>query len=239
MADFLAVSFDLDGTLWDSARCADHVLEIVLPKLMPHLPEDDPSEVIAAFNAVFLDLVKKYGLASDRSFSHVERFQRLLDLYGVKKERLACHLSSAYVSARRLAMRSFLRDGAIDLLKMLRRNNIKVGVITNGIPAIQRQTICTLGFEAYLDFTIISGIEGYNKPDARLFERALEMTGVNPHQMLHVGDSPITDIVGALGAGMAVAWLQTGRHQFPRGFPKPQYTITRLTEVFPIVCGSS
>jgi len=235
MAGYLAVSFDLDGALWDSASCAGHVLEIVLPRLMPYLREDDPDEVITAFNAVFLDLVRKHGVTSERAFSYPERFQRLLEPYGVRKEGLAQELSNAYDSARRLAMRSFLRDGATDLIRYLRREDIKVGVITNGIPAIQRQTVRTLGLEAHLDFAAISEIEGYSKPDARLFERALEMAGVEPERMLHVGASPRTDVMGAWRAGIPTAWLDTGRHELPRGFPPPRFTISPLGEVLPIV----
>jgi len=237
MAKFRAVFFALDGTLWDSQRCADHVLEIVLPRLMPHLQEDDPDEVIATFNAVFFDLVKKYGLTDGRIFSRLERFERLLGVYNVRKERLARELTHTFDSARRLAMRAFRREGAVALLGDLKRNGLKVGIITNGGPAVQRQTIRTLGLEPLVDHIVIGDIEGYNKPDVRLFERAIELAGVSPDQALHVAQSPITDLIGASRAGIAAAWLKTGGYELPKGFPKPTYTITRLPQLLHIVQG--
>lgn len=231
MADIQAVSFGLNGTLWDNRSCCDHAIEIVLPKLLPLLPEDDPGEVIAAFNAVFIDLVKKYGLTSDRTFSRRERFERLLDLYGVEREGLAQRLSQTYDSACRLAMRGYVRDGVLLSINHLIRSGIKVGVVANGTPAIQRQTIKTLGLEQYLDFTVIGGIEGYNKPDPRLFQRAMQLTGVEAENMVHVGDGPITDVLGASRAGITPVWLNIGERQMPENFPRPEYTIYRMTDL--------
>lgn len=235
MTDIQAVSFGLNGTLWDDRSCCDHAIEIVLPKLLPVLPEDDPGEIIAAFNAVFIDLVKKHGLTADRTFSRRERFERLLDLYGVEKEGLAQRLSQTYDSARRLAMRGYLREGVTLSVNRLVKAGIKVGVIANGTPAIQRQTIRTLGLEPYLDFTVIGGIEGYNKPDPRLFHRAMQLTGVDAENMIHVGDGPITDVLGASRAGVISVWLDTGERQMPENFPGPDHSIERMIDLLAIV----
>ena len=36
-----AAFFDVRGTLWDGQACARHAMEIILPKFMSDLPEDD------------------------------------------------------------------------------------------------------------------------------------------------------------------------------------------------------
>ena len=41
---------------------------------------------------------------------------------------------------------------------------------------------------------------GVEKPDPRLFEIALREAGCEPHELLHVGDSPESDVAGALNA---------------------------------------
>lgn len=238
MGQFQAVSFDLDGTLWKHSECNSHGLRIVLPRLMSHLPEDDPEKVVNLFNAVFLDLVKTYGLSDRRAFSRTKRFEKLLDLYGVQDRAVVQELSSTYHSARRLSMRSFLRHGATRVIEHLNRTDIGVGIISDGSPAVQRQTIRALGLESFMDFIVISGTEGCNKPHERLFRRAVELAGVTPERMLHVGKSPVTDVLGARRAGMSAAWLRTGHRTKPSSYPDPDHAIYRLEEVLRLVEGA-
>ena len=235
MAGFDAVFFDVDGTLWDAVGCLEHAMQIALPKLMPYLPDEDPPDVIRRFNAVLLDRVGQHGLAGAGIFSRQERFAELLKLYDVRKEALLSELTHTFEAARRLSVRSFLRRGAEELLKTLRQDGITVGVIANGSPAICRQTLKLLGLERHVQHAVIGGAEGFSKPDPRLFARAAELTQVKPDRMLYVGDSPITDVLGASRAGIAVAWLDTGRRILPHRFPEPAFTITRLAQVLALL----
>ena len=49
---------------------------------------------------------------------------------------------------------------------------------------------------------IISGVEGVEKPDPRIYEIALERAGVAPENAVHVGDSPGLDIEPASTVGI-------------------------------------
>lgn len=50
------------------------------------------------------------------------------------------------------------------------------------------------------------------KPHRRIFDLALDRIGLAPDAVLHVGDSFRSDVMGARGAGIPVAWLnRTGR----------------------------
>ena len=48
----------------------------------------------------------------------------------------------------------------------------------------------------------ISSSAGFAKPDAGIFHLALERHRIAPDEVLHVGDSPETDVEGALRAGV-------------------------------------
>jgi len=235
MSGIKAVFFDLDGTLWDSVGCASHVMEIVLPKLAPHLPKETPASTVAQFNAAFIVLVRQYGLIGSRAFSRLERFEKLLDLCKLGDSGLVQRLTHTYDAARRMAMRTFLRPDAIRVLKELKYRNLTRGVITNGVPAIQRHAIQTLGLQRHLDHTIIGDIEGYSKPDCRLFRRALDLAHVEPGEMLYVGDSPLTDVLGASRVGIRTALLKTWLADRPARFPAPDHTIDNLQQVLDIV----
>ena len=48
---------------------------------------------------------------------------------------------------------------------------------------------------------------GVGKPDVRIFHAAAAAAGVVPEAVLHVGDDPELDVLGALNAGMQTVWL--------------------------------
>jgi putative hydrolase of the HAD superfamily len=235
MSDLKAVFFDLGDTLWDRSACAQQVMDIVLPHLLPYLPEDEPQEVIRRFNAVLLDLPRKEHLRERRQFSLRRRFEALLQSYDVKRPGLASDMSRRCDHARRFSMRQFVRGAAVPVLRELGRMGLKRGVIMNGPPAAQRHLVSSLGLEQHLDHVILAEAEGYSKPDVRLFRRALQIAGAASAEVLYVGDSPITDLLGASRAGIRTVWYRTGRRRIPKGFPTPDYTITALDEVLSIL----
>jgi len=235
MCELKAVFFDLDDTLWDRSACARQVMDVILPGFMQYLPEEDPERVVRRFNAVLLGLPRKEDLRQRRPFSLRRRFEALLESYDVRRPNLAGDMSRRWDHTRRFSMRQFVRPSAIPLLKQLGRMGLKRGVIMNGPPAAQRHLISSLGLEPHLDHVILAEAEGYNKPDVRVFRRALQVAGVASVEMLYVGDSPITDVLGAARAGIRTAWYRTGRRGIPRDFPLPDYTISDLDEVLSIL----
>jgi putative hydrolase of the HAD superfamily len=54
-----------------------------------------------------------------------------------------------------------------------------------------------LGWMRYFDGVIASGVVGVEKPDPRIFEEALRVSGVERERAIHVGNDPISDIRGA------------------------------------------
>jgi HAD superfamily hydrolase (TIGR01493 family) len=73
------------------------------------------------------------------------------------------------------------------------------------------------------------------KPDPLVFRRALQQLGLQPQEVLHVGDSDIDDVGGAKAAGLRVAWLnRNGRPRRPE-VPAPDYEIRDLTELLPFL----
>jgi len=235
MGKFRSVFFDLDGTLWDKAACADYAMEIVLPDLMPYLPAKDRGEILLEFNGMLLDSVLEAGITRWRGPSRTSRFEKLLDDYGIRKEGLARGLSKKYELVFWFNMRSFLRSSTLWVLEQLRERSVTCGIITNGSSAGQRHVLEGLGLDSHLDYIVLGEVEGFSKPDPRLFERAAALAGCTPKEMLFVGDSLITDVLGASRAGIAVVWLKGREQEAREGLPTPDYTIEDLRELLPIV----
>jgi len=98
-------------------------------------------------------------------------------------------------------MRFALYDDVLPAVKKLKKRNLILGLITN---ATNRQiSICRdLGLEEYLDLTITSEEAGVEKPDPHIFLMALDRSGVNAADTMHVGDQYEQDVIGAMEAGI-------------------------------------
>jgi 2-haloalkanoic acid dehalogenase type II len=68
------------------------------------------------------------------------------------------------------------------------------------------------------------------KPHRFMFEFALTQSGLSPEEVLHVGDSLISDVYGANQVGIKSVWLNRNGKPIPAQ-SKPTYVIENLNEV--------
>ena len=80
-----------------------------------------------------------------------------------------------------------------------------------------------------VEFVLISEEVRAYKPHRLLFERAVERFGVAPHEVLHVGDSDVDDIIGAKSAGLQAAWVNRDGRKRRSDVPPPDFEMADLT----------
>ena len=235
MPKFKAIFFDLDGTLWDTGACADHALDIVIEQHMADLlPDAEPEEIKVRFNAALLKQLHGGRLSGGVELLRSGRFRTLLEGYGVWDDALTRQLTATYNKALRMTMETYVRDGVPEILRCLRQAGIVLGILTSGTPAPRRRVVKTLGVEDLVDHLLIAEVEGYTKPDPRLFGRIVDLVGAPRQQILYVGDNPITDVLGARRAGIPVAWLREEGQMLPEGVPEPDYVLESLHGIIKI-----
>jgi len=81
-----------------------------------------------------------------------------------------------------------------------------VGIITNGFKETQLKKFEKLSMHKYTSQMVISEELGVLKPDPKVFDHATEIAGVPREEILYVGDSYSSDVVGGLNAGWKTAW---------------------------------
>jgi 2-haloacid dehalogenase/putative hydrolase of the HAD superfamily len=74
------------------------------------------------------------------------------------------------------------------------------------------------------------------KPHPEMFLRALEMLGMTPGEVLHVGDSLTSDVQGAQALGIPAMWINRDGRDLPEGV-KPEYEARDLREVMRLFSG--
>jgi putative hydrolase of the HAD superfamily len=105
-----------------------------------------------------------------------------------------------------------LYPDALPTLERLRKADLTVGLISNFEDWLE-QLLETLEVSPFLDVSVISGIEGVEKPDTRIFEIALERAGLEASASVYVGDNPVFDAEPARRAGMTPVLIdRRGRH---------------------------
>lgn len=99
-------------------------------------------------------------------------------------------------------------QGIEDFLKFLKEQGIRTGVISNisySGKALQER-ICSLLPDNEFEFILATSEYLYRKPNRRIFELALQKTGLGAEDVWYVGDQYECDIVGAKGAGLTPLW---------------------------------
>lgn len=106
----------------------------------------------------------------------------------------------------------------------------RLAVVSNG-GARQREKLARAGLAAFFSEgrVLVSSELGLEKPDPRIFARALAALGLEAGEVLHVGDDPARDVLGAQRAGLATCWLARG--PYPPGLPAPGFAIRALAEL--------
>ena len=97
---------------------------------------------------------------------------------------------------------SALNGEAAPLLEALKREGVKLGVISNSPDGRVEELVSLLGIGDYFDLCLDSKRVGYAKPDPRIFSSAVGRLGVGPADAVYVGDSYAQDVAGALDAGL-------------------------------------
>lgn len=91
-----------------------------------------------------------------------------------------------------------------------------------------------LGLGPYVEAVFVSAELGFEKPSLKIFQLAQIQMGVPPRAILHVGDSPVEDVQGALQAGWQAALVGTQADSTAVNLPALHRAAT-LDELFPSI----
>jgi len=88
-------------------------------------------------------------------------------------------------------------------------SQVPVGILTNGFVEIQSDKLAQFPeLRRLSDVVVISEEVGVLKPHPELFRWATQKAGVPPAEILYVGDSLASDVLGSLRAGWQSAWFR-------------------------------
>lgn len=182
------------------------------------LPELDPAAHEAISHTYYDDIGGHFDAYTRGELTFPEQRRRRLAATLVHLDIAAPDLDvsryeSAYLDAFAQVQRLF--DDVATLFDAARDRGVAVCLLTN---SGAEQTALKLRAVGLTDVApvVTTDTLGVGKPDPRLFAAACAEIGVAAHEVVCVGDTLATDVRGALGAGMRVAWLQRPDRPEPR-----------------------
>ena len=113
-----------------------------------------------------------------------------------------CELNGCWEEIKRAVKNYWLPyDGVRQMLKELKNRSIGRGIISNW-DHTARNILEGAGILEYFEPIVISAEVGHNKPDAEIFNLALQTAGITAKDCIYVGDNYYDDALGSRKVGM-------------------------------------
>jgi len=216
-----AVSLDLDDTLWPVLPALIEAEHCVDRWLQQHHPD-----VASAWPIEAMRELREQIARDNTHLSHDFSEQRRLT---IRHAFAACGIDDApvdetwriYFAARNNV--ELYPDSLAALERIVER--VPLVSISNGNADLE-----VIGLHHLFHARLSAAGVGVAKPDPRIFLAAAEALGLPPHEVLHVGDDPLLDVVGAREAGMRTVWLNRDGAVWSHG-PAPDLGFTDMTSL--------
>lgn len=192
------VFFDLDHTLWDFEKNSALALENVFKMQDISIDMSDFLQLYIPINREYWERYRK-----DEIDQNELRFGRLKDTFDLMElvidDHVIVYLSEQYLHY--LPKYIHLYEGAIEILDYL-RPKYNLHIITNGFAKIQENKLNNSSITHYFKTITNSEMAGVKKPNAKIFDYALNLAETKKENSIMIGDCIEADVGGALDAGM-------------------------------------
>jgi putative hydrolase of the HAD superfamily len=236
MADTLrAIFFDIDDTLYSTSEFAALARKNAIESMRAHGFRMSVEDALRELEEIVSEFTSNYEHHFDKLLLRVPRHY----YEPVSPTILVAAAVVGYHETKFRSLRPY--EDAVDVLKLLRaQTQLKLGVITSGLPLKQAEKLVRLGitelFEANAIF--ISDELGISKPNPKLYLRACAALGIRPSEAMYVGDRPSMDVDPPNKIGMiTVLNRRSGKYSNEEGRTKPDFEIHNFFDLLDILRG--
>ena len=220
--------FDADDTLFDFPKASSRAFSAMCTA--NHIP--DTPEVYQLYHEINEVLWQAFDRGEvTKDFVTHERYVRFLKALELDRDPGKCNRD--YLAA--LGQSVFPLPHAEEVCRTLFERGHQLYIVTNAVASVQRRRLQSSIFAEWFTDAFISEEAGASKPDAAYYDYVRrQVPGITEVNTLVIGDSLVTDILGANNAGLPCCWFN------PNGKPRREglridYEITDLRELLSIV----
>ncbi|WP_029319760.1 YjjG family noncanonical pyrimidine nucleotidase [Butyrivibrio sp. AE3004] len=217
---YKAILFDNDDTLMDFQTGNRNAINLLLDEI--GYVDDNRYDQYEEENLACWKALERGEMTQNQL--KYERFFRFFNKYGITADAR----KSAERFVELLGMQNMLLPNAEEVLRTISKE-IPIGIVTNGITAIQKRRFEGSIVKELSSVIVISEEVGISKPDPAIFNLALEQLKIKPDEALMVGDGIDSDVRGANNAGIDICWIN------PHGMSLPselhaEYIVSDIKE---------
>ena len=194
------VLMDLDDTILDFHRAEAAAVSKTLLRLGIE-PTEEIVQRYSEVNAAHWRMLERGEIT--RAQVLTGRFRQLYSEIGADCDpEQTQQIYEAYLSQGH-----YFIPGAEQLLKDLSGKYL-LYLVSNGNTAVQEGRLKSSGIEPYFEEIFISELIGADKPSKAYFDRCFaRIPDFDPVQAILIGDSPTSDILGGIHAGVKTCWF--------------------------------
>ncbi len=218
-----AISLDLDDTLWPIWPTIERAEAALRDWLATHAPMT--AALYASAGALREIRTEMERLRPDlhNDLSALRRESIRLALYRAGEDPLLADEAFEVFFAERQNV-TFFPD-VLPALEFLAARYPLVS-LSNGNAQLER-----VGLAPFFQAAISAREFGVGKPDPRIFHAAAGAVGLTPHEVLHVGDDTLLDVLGAQNAGMQAVWANRNEALWPHEGQAPELEVYAFSEL--------
>lgn len=217
------ITFDLDNTLWDVTPTLLRAEEVQRQWLLEHRPgvmENMGHEELWEFKKT---VWKRHPqLAHNMSKMRTRTIYELQVAAGYSEQDSLSGAEDAFAVFLQERHKVELYEEALGVLEQL-AGRYTLGALTNGNADVYKTDAAE-----YFDFAFLAEDIGAAKPAPDMFEAALAQAGVEAAAVIHVGDDPEHDVLGAQRMGMRTVWMNSRRKDWPANIEPADASIENL-----------
>ena len=219
---YTTLFLDLDNTLLDFNRSENAAIRFVLAA--NGFPSGEKEAALYhAINKQYWERFERGEIKKEEIFTG--RFETLLATLNIHTD--AAEIARQY--GEKLADGFFVIDGAFTLLDYLKNKGYRLYATTNGISFVQARRVAGSGLKPYFSDVFVSEDAGFQKPQKEYFAYALShIPERDIRNILMIGDSQTSDILGGLNAGIDTCWYNP--EHAPARYPS-RYEVHTLAEL--------
>jgi putative hydrolase of the HAD superfamily len=207
LSPFKAISFDLDDNLYSNRPVMMAIEQKMIAYFAQLLPQYEITFNHAFWSSFRCKVLKKQpSLMHDVVLSRMETYRLGLLKVGLQAQEASLYAQNALAYFIECRSDFQVPKSSIELLEKLSQKFPLVAISNGNVDTSK------LGIDKYFSAVYHAGFQAdgelwHQKPKTTMFDKACVHLGIQPNELLHVGDCGKSDVLGAFNAGCQTAWL--------------------------------
>ncbi len=227
-----ALFFDVDDTVYSTTEFAHVARENAVQAMLSAGLRIGAAECLQELEEVISEFGSNYERHFDKLLQRMPR-----EAYDENAAQLI--VAAGMVAYHQTKFRHFAPyEDALEVLRQLRDQGLRLGIVTAGLGIKQAEKIVRLGLHKLVEsrLTFITDSMGIAKTNPKIYLRACRAAGVQPEEAIYVGDNPKVDVDVPHAIGMrTILSRRSGKYAATAGTVEPDHEVHNFWDVKEII----